>query len=75
MEQKTNVVLGVIYCAKCGGLLKSRNYMDDLGVSSETCECTSCGIIWQVAQFTTGEVRIAEVSPDEDDPDQFPGIH
>ena len=37
MKQKSNVVLGVVYCAKCGGKLISLNYMDDLGVSSETC--------------------------------------
>ena len=74
MEKKSNVVLSVRYCGKCGGKLVSRNYRDDVGVSSETCECCSCGLIWQIAQLPTGEVRIAEVSPEEDSPEEILGF-
>lgn len=70
MGQQSNVVLGVAYCPKCGGRLTSRNYMDDVGVSYETCDCSSCGLTWHIARFTSGEVRIAQISPDEG-PEEF----
>ena len=71
MEKKSNLVLGVRYCAKCGGELTSRNYVDALHASYETCECSSCGLTWQIVQFSSGEVRIAEVSPEEGSPEEF----
>ena len=67
--KKPGLVLGVHYCAKCGGELTSRGYEDGVGVSFETGECFSCGLMWQIAQFSSGEVRIAEISPDEESPE------
>jgi len=71
MSRKAGVALSVRYCAKCGGELTSRSYADGLGASYETCECSSCGLTWQIAQFSSGEVRIAEVSPDEESPEEM----
>ncbi len=69
--KKPSIVLSVHYCAKCGGELTSRSYEDGVGVSYETCECPSCGLTWHISQFLSGEVRIAEVPPDEGSPDEL----
>ena len=70
--KKPGIALSVRYCAKCGGELTSRMFEDGgTGVLYETCDCPSCGLTWQTAQFTTGEVRIAEVSADEGSPDEM----
>ena len=70
MAKKPDMVLSVHYCAKCGGELTSRCYEDGgTGVYYETSDCPSCGLTWQTAQFANGEVRIAEVSPDEESPE------
>lgn len=72
MGKRPGVVLPVRYCAKCGGELISRKYEDGgVGVLYETCECPSCGATWQSAQFPSGEVRIAEISPDEESPEEM----
>ena len=68
---KPGVKLSVRYCAKCGGELSSRIYEDGVGIAYETCDCTSCGLSWQTAEFPSGEVRIAEVSPDEGSPEEM----
>ncbi|MDY7019292.1 MAG: hypothetical protein SU899_04390 [Chloroflexota bacterium] len=74
MEKKSNVVLSVRYCPKCGAGLTSWNYADGMGISYETCQCSSCGLTWQVTQLSSGEVRIAEVSPDEGSPEELLGF-
>ena len=67
--KRPGIVLSVHYCAKCGGRLTSRSYEDSPGVSYEVCECPSCSLTWHVSQYPSGEVRVAEVSPDEEEPD------
>ena len=71
MTKGPGVVLSVHCCAKCGGELTSRSYEQWLTASYESCECSSCGLMWQIVQFSSGKVRIAEVPSDEDSPDEM----
>ena len=72
MAERADVALNVHYCAKCGAKLISRKYEDGgMGVLYETCICPSCNATWQTAQFTSGEVRIAEIAVDDESPEEM----
>ena len=71
MGGRVKIILGVPYCAKCGGMLTSQCYMDNIVASFETCVCPSCDTIWQVAEFPKGEVMVSEIAPEEGSPDEF----